>query len=397
MNGSNTPAEISNALLVNSYFQNITQVVVNNQSSLTGLPGYLCALPSTAIDLSNQAFSILNRDTFPCSGLNTLRRINLARNRISIVNLTYTNWTMFDLSSNNLTQLPYTLLSSTTSATTSRALATRTLTVSSNQIPSLDLFAYTQTDTTIDLTNNPFRTTNGYHAIENTRRQSLRSRPVSAAVNLPVATRVLVNDQIAQNYNTCETSTLMYLMEILQSMKNSNVTVETECQCSSLYTKEYLRLINSTDKLAIRFPCSNSSSLNATQFDALTESNCLTNISLSSARLCEFESLQRAVSSSSPGADNGRLLAIILGSILGSIAFIVLLAILLACLCRKCNRPADKPNVTVMGSAPTGAGNARDPLTLTRSLRSTQDMSVNPPFASIHTMRDFSSPRDLRG
>ncbi|CAF0777191.1 unnamed protein product [Adineta ricciae] len=370
VDGSNNLTEISSAILTNKYFQNISQVVVNNQNSMSQLPSYLCLLPSTRIDLSNQSFAILSKDTFPCSTYNTLQYINLTDNSISIVNLTYTNWTVFDLSSNNLTQLPYTLLNLNQSSIQSRESSSRTLDVSFNQIPQLDLFAYTYPSISINLESNSFtKTTNGYNVIKNVQRQSLRSGPVSSNVDLPSQSRFLVNDQLAQNYNTCDSRTLINLINILQYMKNDGVTVELECQCSSIYLNEYLLLYNSSDKLTNRFSCSNTSTLNETQFNSLAESDCLNNITLSSDRLCQFAS-RVSLAASSPSSDNGRLLAIILGSILGSIAFIALLALLICCLCRKRKKSPEKSNMTVMSRPPTGGNGSHDDYATARSLRS---------------------------
>ncbi|UJR35363.1 hypothetical protein I4U23_028120 [Adineta vaga] len=400
LNGSDSLTEISTAVLTNKYFSNITQVIVNNQSSISKLPNYLCILPSTTIDLSNQLFSILSSDTFPCSVYSTLQNINLADNRISVVNLTYVNWTLFDLSSNNLTQLPYSLLSLNQSTTSVRQILIRTLDVSSNQILQLDLFAYTYPSTVISIENNPFsRMTNGYHLIKNYQRQSLRSGPVSSSVNLPTQMRFLINDQLAQNYNTCDSQTLIYLINILQYMKNNETTIEIECSCSSIYLKEYLNLYNSSDKLTTRFSCSNTSSLNTTQFDSLTETNCLNNISLSSDRLCQFTRLTGDSLATTPlSSDNGRLLAIILGSILGSIGFIALIAILLFCLCRKRKDSTQKSNMTVLARPPIGGDNSRDNYATARSLPSSYHLTSpggrpSPDSEHLHDIGEYTLNR----
>ncbi len=267
-------------------------MIINNQSSISQLPNYLCILPSTSIDLSNQSFSILSNNTFPCSSYSTLRNINLARNDIYIVNLIYSNWLLFDLTSNNLTQLPYSLLNLNQTGRSSRVSLQRTLYLPFNQLTQFDLFVYTYPNTIIDIENNPFpKTTNGYNIINNYQNRSLRSGPVSTSVFVPNQMRFLLNDQIPQNYNTCDSSSIIYLIEIFQSMQNNNITVDIECQCSSIYTKEYLYLYNSSEIITNLFSCSNTSSLNATQFENLNETDCLTNITLSSSRLCQFARL----------------------------------------------------------------------------------------------------------
>ena len=289
LNGSSALTEISLSILNNIYFQNITQVSINNQSSFSQLPAYLCSLPSMSIDLSNQSFLILDQNTFPCLTNTTLQSIDLSYNPISIVNLTLSNWLLIDLTSNNLTQLPYTLLNSNSSATSIRQLSQRNLLLPLNRLTQLDLFVYTYANTQINLRNNPFaQTINGYHILTNYQNESLRRGPISTSVTLPVQMRFLLNDLIAQNYNTCDVQSLNYLLSVFQRMKNDNMTVEIQCDCSTIYIKEYFRLFNATEKLTDRFSCSNTSTLTKSQFDSLSETDCLSNISLSANRLCQF-------------------------------------------------------------------------------------------------------------
>jgi hypothetical protein len=101
--------------------------------------------------------------------------------------------------------------------------------------------------------------------------------------------RFLLNDEIAQNYNTCDSYSLNYLIEILEYIKMNNITVDIQCDCSSIYIKEYFYLLNSSEKITNLFLCSNISSLTLIQFENLTETDCLANITLSSNRLCQFE------------------------------------------------------------------------------------------------------------
>jgi hypothetical protein len=266
-------------------------VSINNQNSFSQLPTYLCSLPSTSIDLSNQSFVILDQNTFPCSASSTLQTINLAYNQIITVNLTLSNWILIDLTSNNLTQFPYTLVNSNTLI--SRVLSQRNLLLQSNQITQFDLFIYTYANTIINLQNNPFsKTTNGYNILNNYQKQSLRSEPVSTSIILPSQMRFLLNDPIAQNYNTCDTQSLNYLLDIFQRMKNDNITVEIQCDCSTVFIKEYFQLINPTGLITNLFSCSSISSLTATQFQSLTDTDCSSNIALSSNRLCQFANIQ---------------------------------------------------------------------------------------------------------
>ncbi|CAF4608268.1 unnamed protein product, partial [Rotaria sp. Silwood2] len=293
INESSTLSEISTMILNNAYFKNITKISINNQNSLSQLPVYLCSLPSNSVDLSNQSFYVLNSTTFPCSSNTTVQNINLAYNKINTVGLTLSNWLLIDLTSNNLTQLPYSLLRSNQNSISSRQLSKRTLLLSSNQLYQFDLFAYTYADTYINLENNPFFIPiNGYHTINNYEKQSLLNGPISTSVILTNQMRFLFNDQIAQNYNACESKSLNYLIDIFERIKTNNSTVEIECQCSSIYIKEYFRLYNSSGKITNRFSCSNISSLTVTQFEALTETDCLSNITLSSSGLCQFARLE---------------------------------------------------------------------------------------------------------
>ncbi len=291
VNGSNLLTEISSSILNNIYFRNITQVSINNQNSFSQLPVYLCSLPSTSIDLSNQSFIILDQNTFPCLTGSTLQTINLAYNQITIINLTLSNWIIIDLTANDLTQFPYTLVNSNTIL--SRQLSQRNLLLPFNQLTKFDLFIYTYANTIINLQNNPFsKTTNGYNILNNYQKQSLRREPVSTSVILPNQMRFLLNDPVAQNYNTCDTQSLNYLLDIFQRMKNDSITVEIQCDCSTFYTKEYFDLINPTGMITNQFPCSNISSLTKTQFENLTEADCLSSIAFSSDRLCEFAPIQ---------------------------------------------------------------------------------------------------------
>ncbi|CAF3578413.1 unnamed protein product [Adineta steineri] len=392
IDGSNNLTEIPSVILNNTYFQNISEVIINNQTSISQLPIYLCSLPSATIDLSNQSFNILNSNTFPCAAYSTLRNISLDHNHIYNVNLTYVNWISFDLSFNNLTQLPYSLLYSNVVDRTSRLEIEQTLDLSSNQLSQFDLFVYTYPNTNIDLENNPFTTVNGYNIINNYQKQSLRSGPVSISVTVTNPMRFLLNDTVAQNYNTCDSTTIVYLIEIFQTMKNNNIVVQIDCQCSSIYIKEYLYLSNSSDKLTSLFSCSNTSSLTMTQFDNLTETDCLANITLSSNRLCTFSRIDTtSLSSSTSTSDNGRLLAIILGSVLGSIAFILLIALILYCLCRNRKKTEDTPNITVFGRSPVVSTNRRRSIqTATRSVHSSRDIKLSSESEHIHSLRHFS-------
>ena len=255
------------------------------------MPAYLCRLPSTTIDLSNQLFRVLDRDTFPCLANGTLRRILIRNNQIGLVNLTLNTWILIDLSNNRLTQFPYSLFSST-DATLRSSTPQRTLLLLSNNFTEFDLIIYTWLNTFSDVGNNTFgRSSNGYHLLKNVQRQAVLAGSTLTNVSLPNDLRFLINDETAQNYGTCDSQALRTLIEILRSMKGNGATVDIECQCSSFYLKKYFPLLNSsTGQITALFSCANSSLLNGTQFESFTEAACASNFALSSSRLCQFSS-----------------------------------------------------------------------------------------------------------
>ncbi|CAF0804366.1 unnamed protein product [Rotaria sordida] len=86
------------------------------------------------------------------------------------------------------------------------------------------------------------------------KKQSLLNRPISTNVILPNQMRFLLIDQISQNYNVCNNKSLNYLIDISERIKNSNSTIEIECQCSSIYISKniFIYLIHQ-EKLQINF------------------------------------------------------------------------------------------------------------------------------------------------
>ena len=288
---------ISPTILNNTYFQTITQVSVGNRSSFSQVPPYLCSLPSKSIDLSNQSFSSLNNQTFPCDSSSTLQNIDWSYNRIATVDLNYDNGLSIALVGNNLSVFPYSLFSSTGNRAASRDVsspAQRTLFLQSNRLAKFDLYLYTYANTNIDLRNNPFlNASNGYFSIENVLNQSLAAGTISANVTFPSATRFLINDIVPQDYNACSNSrTLNYLIDILSRMSSNGATVEIECQCSSFYIKEYYKRYNPATNITSRFRCSNRSTLTAAAFESSLESTCLSSLAVSSRGLCSFARLQ---------------------------------------------------------------------------------------------------------
>ncbi|CAF4378363.1 unnamed protein product, partial [Rotaria sp. Silwood2] len=403
INESSTLSEISTMILNNAYFKNITKISINNQNSLSQLPVYLCSLPSNSVDLSNQSFYVLNSTTFPCSSNTTVQNINLAYNKINTVGLTLSNWLLIDLTSNNLTQLPYSLLRSNQNSISSRQLSKRTLLLSSNQLYQFDLFAYTYADTYINLENNPFFIPiNGYHTINNYEKQSLLNGPISTSVILTNQMRFLFNDQIAQNYNACESKSLNYLIDIFERIKTNNSTVEIECQCSSIYIKEYFRLYNSSGKITNRFSCSNISSLTVTQFEALTETDCLSNITLSSSGLCQFARLESTpLSNNLTATDNGRVLAIILGSVLGSVGFLFLIILIIGCIYYARKSSTKKTRISKLSNIQDIDNTRHDERVQTTNIHSPYNLSSvdNRPTSrleNIHDTRDHARMQTSR-
>jgi hypothetical protein len=293
--GSSNFTSISAAILNNTYFQNITRVSVNNRTSISETPAFLCTLPSTQLDLSNQSFRVLDNRTFPCGLDSNIRTINLAFNQISSINLTLSNWILIDLTANNLSQLPYTLLRASQSTRSARQLVSsqRNLLLPSNNIGRFDLYVYTYPNTQVDLRSNPLsRASNGYQSIENVQSRSLPVTTVTAKVTFPNSMRFLINDQLAQDYDACGGLVLNSLVDVLQRMKSDNATVEVQCDCSAFYFKEYFRLFNTSGRITRQFSCNPSSSFTADPFENLSESQCLSSITTSSRRLCVFTRLQ---------------------------------------------------------------------------------------------------------
>ena len=297
LNRSNVISSISNSILMNPYFQNITQISLNNQSSLSKLPASLCTLPSTIIDLSNQSFSLLNNENYPCRDNSTIRTILIAYNQISSVNLTLNTWILIDLTSNRLTEFPYDLFNNTLVRSTSRQTISsnqKTLLLSLNRLSRFDLIIYTYSTTTIDLRQNPFiRSSSGYHIIENSENRSLSVQTmINTNVNFPTEVQFLVDDRLAQDYDACTGRKLAYLVDILNQIKSNNAIVQIDCSCSSFYLKAYYNSLNVSSKITDHFRCSSRSNLTATQFEMLIESQCLTNLAQSSRALCRFARMQ---------------------------------------------------------------------------------------------------------
>jgi hypothetical protein len=303
LNASNGLSNISSAILNNPYFQNITQVSINNRSSFSELPSLLCVLPSRSIDLSNQSFTIFDSRTFPCESFSTFQTINLAFNRIRDVSLVWTSWSTIDLTSNLLAQFPYSIFQNNLKQNIIRETLVRTqrtLLLTSNTIDRFDLSIYTYATTHVDLRMNPFQiSTNGYHIVDNYLNRSLPVMNISTTVAFPNSMRFLIDDRVAQEYGSCDSRSLNTFVTIFERIKLNDTIVDIECQCSSFYVKEYFKLLNRSARITDRFSCSRLSALAAEQFESLSEADCQSNIVLSSRRLCEFARFQVIYSTSS--------------------------------------------------------------------------------------------------
>lgn len=297
INGTEPLTRISPTILNSSYFQNITEVFIAFQSSRSSLPNYLCSLPSGTIDLSNQSFTILNNQTFPCGSNSTLRTINWSFNQITRVDLFLSTWLSISFVGNNLTEFPYSLFDAVQDTLSSRQITTqqqRSLSLQSNRLSQFDIFFYTFAYTNIDMRNNPFtNSSNGYNSIVNTRNQSLTVETISTNIVFPSSARFLITDALAQDYNACRDGRILtHLIEILDRIRSSGVSVEVECQCASFYTKEYYKRYNASNVLTNRFRCSSRSTLNTLAFENLVETDCLSNLLVSQRALCSFARLQ---------------------------------------------------------------------------------------------------------
>ena len=260
---SDTSSRIPTDLLADPYMADITRV--NLASPMTSLPQYLCTLPSQEIDLSYQAFTTLSTATFPC--LDNFHRVTLSGNQITSVNMLSGNFTTLnslDLSSNQLTMLPYSILRPTPSAL-------NYLDLRNNSIGAVDLFLYTLKNITVLLDSNPINMSNVINPQNITLPSSLgNSTSPGVNVSLPASVKnltLIMNDQKAFELHACNRSTIQSLAVILRSLFQS---VVLDCSCASYN----LRMIfsNEGDSVTNTFNCSVASNLAA--FNGLTNASC---------------------------------------------------------------------------------------------------------------------------
>lgn len=324
ISGSNIFERISPTILNNRYFRNITQFTIYNQNNFSQVPGYVCDFPSSSIDLSNQFFVSLTPQSFPCIGNRELRSLDFQNNQIRTVNISLTRWERINMMNNRLTQIPYSFFDFTIRQ--QRTTPTRALYLGGNAFTYFDLIIYALNEINIDLRNSTFTSVdvNGYTIIRNVRTQSLSSVSSSSEIQLPRSMRLIINDELAQNYDACSRESFLLLINILQRIARSNVTVNTQCQCSSFYLKHSYRQWNSSLRITGIFPCATSSILSTETFESLTETDCQTNLASSSAKLCEFTRLAEL----SNTVDSR--LALILGTSLGAAAVFLIIALIVS-------------------------------------------------------------------
>ena len=270
---------IPSRLLSTDYFSNVTYV--DFARSISSLPLYLCSLPSRTIDISFQSFTTLNDETFPC--LDWFYSVKLASNQLVSVNMSsgnFTNLISLDLSSNELAELPYSILIPTPSSL-------HFLDLSNNSITSIDLFLYTLKDITINLTNNPINSSSIINP-QNVTLLSKNNTNSTRNIILPLSVvnkTYIFNDQTVLTAGACNRDSVLSYRNILQSTYNN---VLLDCTCASVNLKEIFLLnqSNITDDFTCFFETS------TITFYSLTLSSCQSNTLNFSADLYFNESLQ---------------------------------------------------------------------------------------------------------
>jgi Leucine-rich repeat (LRR) protein len=258
---SNTSSMIPADLLTSSYMSNITRVTFS--SLLSSLPSYLCSLPSHQIDLSSQAFTTLSDATFPC--LDWFTKVSLSSNMITSVNMAsgnFTNLTSLDLSSNQLTMLPYSILNPTPTSL-------RYLDLRNNDITYLDLFIYTLKNITINLDNNPINSSD----ILNPQNVTLPTGLQNGTSNITFPgsvtnSTVIIQDTLAVTYGLC--NSFQTLRSYLLTFRLTVTNVLLDCTCASFNLRQ-IYTINGYN-ITSDFNCSIATQ--AASFAALTASSC---------------------------------------------------------------------------------------------------------------------------
>ena len=264
LNGTNYNfTNLPNDSAFSDYLANVTRVTLPTPMSV--LPPSLCSLPSREIDLSNQQFTTLSPATFPC--LDQFRKVNLAFNRLSSVNEptgNFMNLISLDLSNNNLTSLPYSILRPTPSSLSN-------LDLRNNSIPAIDLFLYTLKNISVNLDGNPINNLTIINP-QNVSIPASASNDTSSRVNvtLPaIATSqpFILSDQVASTARVCTPASIATVLAVT-SLASANIRLD--CSCASIGLK--MVYANSGTNITDYFTCMIGTSL--ATFNALTSSSC---------------------------------------------------------------------------------------------------------------------------
>jgi Leucine-rich repeat (LRR) protein len=231
-------------------------------TSISSLPSYLCSLPSHIIDLSHQAFTTLSDATFPC--LDAFTKVTLSYNQITSVNMAsgdFKNLTILDLSSNQLTTLPYSILRPTPTSL-------RYLDLRNNSITSIDLFIYTLQNITINLDNNPINSS----VIINPQNATLGINTTSTVnVTFPAivtSSTIIIQDTTVASVIAC--SSFTSIRSFLLNFRSATTSVLLQCTCASFSLKQ-LYQTNGYD-ITKDFSCS--SGTDGQTFSNLTSTSC---------------------------------------------------------------------------------------------------------------------------
>jgi Leucine-rich repeat (LRR) protein len=278
-------ADVSNSstipfqLLSSTYFSNIA--TVEFASPISSLPLYLCSLPSHIINLSYQSFTTLSDATFPC--LDWFHTVILSYNQLTSVDVAsgnFTNLTILDLSSNQLTTIPYSVLNPTPSSL-------RYLNLSNNSITSIDLWLYTRKNVTVNLSDNPISSSSIINP-QNITLPSENNTNLTISIILPSSvtnSTYIIDDQTALTAGTCTSNTVLAYLSILRSIY---INVLLNCTCASINLQE----IFSRSGLSITNSINCSNGTTAANFNTLTMASCGSAALNIATGLCYNASLQ---------------------------------------------------------------------------------------------------------
>ena len=247
------------------YLDNITRV--NLIPLMSRLPSYLCTLPSREIDLRSLNFNSLTDATFSC--LDTYQKVHLPFNQISSVQTSTGNFNTLewlDLSSNNLTEIPVTLLRPSPSSL-------RYLDLRNNSIRQLDLILFTLRNITVLLDNNLINSTDYTNNANVTVTEFVTNSTVSGT-NLSISlnltnTFFTINDQQMLLARSCTPSSIRATVAALSIFSGSP---RLDCSCASIRIK--LIFDQNGTRLTDTYTCRFATETDI--FNGLTLANCST-------------------------------------------------------------------------------------------------------------------------